>query len=134
MNADMATYAAFEGSTAPATLVADAGSSLPASPNAAYLSAFHTASSAPATPAPSGLSKVGSLLSPLMLVTLAALPVGREEEDEGDKSDRLSANGLSNGQGLKNGQATMHTAVTGSLFNPSDDPLHLELLRSSYAI
>nr|WP_298684460.1 transglycosylase SLT domain-containing protein [uncultured Dongia sp.] len=134
MNADMATYAAFEGSAAPATLVADAGSSLPASPNAAYLSAFRTASSAPTTAAPSGLSKVGSLLSPLMLVTLAALPVAREEDDEGNKSDRLSANGLSNGQGLKNGQGAMRTAVTGSLFNPSDDPLHLELLRSSYAI
>ncbi|MBK8157519.1 MAG: transglycosylase SLT domain-containing protein [Rhodospirillaceae bacterium] len=93
MNADMEAYAAFEGNTAPATIVADAGTALPASPNAAYAMAVRTASLENA-PVPGGSSggfgKVGSLLSPLMLVTLAALPVAREEEENGDKPRRLA--------------------------------------------
>ena len=131
MNADMEAYAAFEGNTTPATMVADAGTALPASPNAAYAMAFRTASlaSAPAPSAPSSsLGKVGSLLSPLMLVTLAALPVGREEEENGDKADRLGTRPAADETGFS------HAAASGSLFNRADDQLHLELLRSSFAI
>ena len=126
MNADMATYAALETPATVTTLVADAGTSLPSSPNAAYLAAFRPGSigtSASETTAPTGLGRVGSLLSPLMLVTLAALPVGRDEEDKGDRNDRLSY-----GQGLTS------TVEDGSLFNRSADPLQLELLRSAYTI
>ncbi|WP_374651628.1 transglycosylase SLT domain-containing protein [Dongia sp.] len=139
MNADMAAYASLEGDTTPASLtdtalVADSGvnsdaaialvTSLPASPNAAFFGNFRTVSSADTRTADAansgGFGKVGSLLSPLMLVTLAALPVGNEEEGEID--DRKSA--------ARVGNATQN----GSLFNRLDDPLHLDLLRSSAAI
>ena len=133
MNADMVAYAAFEGDVAPApeALVADAGgSALPASPNAAYAAAFRTASLATSRPSvpTNGFGKVGSLLSPLMLVTLAALPVGREEEGDGQESERQATRRANDENGAG------HAARTGSLFNRLDDPLHLELLRSSYAI
>ena len=133
MNADMEAYAAFEGGVAPSpevqVAVADAGgTALPASPNAAYATAFRTASLATSRPsAPTnGFGKVGSLLSPLMLVTLAALPVGREED--GQESERQATRRANDDNGAG------HAARTGSLFNRLDDPLHLELLRSSYAI
>jgi hypothetical protein len=129
MDADMATYAALKGGTSATTMVADTGTSLPTSPNAAYLTAFRSASigtTSASASAPSGFGKVGSLLSPLMLVTLAALPVGREEEGK--------PHALADGQGLTYGQGARRTAMDGSLFNSTDDPLHLELLRSSYAI
>lgn len=127
MNADMQTYAALEAPTAATTLVAEAGTSLPSSPNAAYLASYRPGAiggtMARETTAPSGLSRVGSLLSPLMLVTLAALPVGREDEENGDKNHHLSY-----GQGLTG------TVENGSVFSRNDDPLHLEMLRTAYAI
>lgn len=126
MNADMETYAAFENPASATTFVADAGMSLPSTPDAAYAAAFRSASmgaAATTTTSPSAFGRVGSLLSPLMLVTLAALPVGREEEEKSGTTGRLS-----NGYGLT------ATAEGGSLFSRTDDPLHLELLRSAYAI
>ena len=140
MNADMQTYAALESPSTTAAsgdvmTVADAGIALPPRPNAAYLAAFRTASTdsgSASAPAISGLSKVGSLLSPLMLVTLAALPVGRETDEQDDKNtNRIE---LSNGQGLTNRRELNKAAQDGSLFSRTDDPLHLELLRSSFAI
>lgn len=147
MNADMQAYASLEGAPAGATssdvamsagsalvALADTGTSLPASPNAAYLAAFRTAAtttSGTSTKETNGFSKVGSLLSPLMLVTLAALPVSREEDEQRDKN--ASQVELSDGQGLAKA-AKMGAARDGSLFNRTDDPLHLDLLRSAYAI
>lgn len=146
MNADMQAYASLESPSQEAasgdtTVLADTGTSLPPSPNAAYLAAFRTASLSTAgtstagtngSSKPGGFSKMGSLLSPLMLVTLAALPVSREEEDE-QVDKRAAPVELSDGQALakaaKNG-----TAQYGSLFNRNDDPLHLDLLRTAYAI
>lgn len=146
MNADMEAYASLEGTPTGATsgdvvsvALADTGTSLPASPNAAYLSAFRTATANPGgisamdtkATGTTGFSKVGSLLSPLMLVTLAALPVGREEDEQGDKNTKPVE--LSDGQGLAKA-AKMGAAQNGSLFNRTEDPLHLDLLRSAFAI
>lgn len=151
MDADMAAYASLkDDSTAPAstsnatlvaanaTLPADSNSaaaaiaatSLPASPNAAFFGNYRTiihpharlADTAVAdNSSSSSIGKVGSLLSPLMLVTLAALPVAREE-GESDERKAAAASRISD--------AARH----GSLFNRVDDPLHLDLLRSSAAI
>jgi hypothetical protein len=140
MNADMQTYAALESPATPAAAgdvmtVADAGIAFPSRPNAAYLAAFRTVSTdsgSASVPATSGLSKMGSLLSPLMLVTLAALPVGREADEQDDKNTHRVE--LSDGQGLTNSRELKKAAQDGSLFSRTDDPLHLELLRSSYAI
>lgn len=146
MDADMAAYASLEGNGA-ATVVADAGGSntdtvigsipgtsliaglsLPASPNAAFFGRLRTTLSPDsrldgATFADSGssnLGKVGSLLSPLMLVTLAALPVSGEDDGTKDKSAEQNA--------------PAPIAARGSLFNSLDDPLHLDLLRTASAI
>lgn len=149
MDADMAAYASLDDSTeAPAsiskaTLVADssgtapvyadpviAATSLPASPNAAFFGNYRTIIHPQArltdtaiadNSSSSSLGKVGSLLSPLMLVTLAALPVGREE-GESDERKAAAASRISD------------AARSGSLFNRVDDPLHLNLLRSAAAI
>jgi hypothetical protein len=67
-----------------------------------------------------------------MLVTLAALPVGREADEQDDKNTHRVE--LSDGQGLTNSRELKKAAQDGSLFSRTDDPLHLELLRSSYAI
>ncbi|WP_374383659.1 transglycosylase SLT domain-containing protein [Dongia sp.] len=139
MDADMAAYASLEGSGATAasatnsdagngtpTLVADNSfsNSLPVSPNAAFFGNFRTVGSIDRMVAESdssnGLGKVGSLLSPLMLVTLAALPVSGDEE-EGAKQDDVAKVGGAAAQG-------------GSLYNSLNDPLHLDLLRSAAAI
>ncbi len=138
MDADMAAYASLEsGGAAPSgeaqmnepALVAASSfaTSLPASPNAAFFGHYRTvgvggssrAADALSADANSGssLGKVGSLLSPLMLVTLAALPVSGDEEQSEDQKD--AAQNISN------------AARSGSLFNSLDDPLRLDLLRRS---
>lgn len=135
MDADMAAYASLEGGgagtaatasdTAP-TLVADNSfsNSLPVSPNAAFFGNFRTVGTIDRMVAESessnSLGKVGSLLSPLMLVTLAALPVGREEEEGSSQGDTAKLSGVA--------------AQNGSLYNSLDDPMHLDLLRSAAAI
>jgi hypothetical protein len=148
MDADMAAYAALEGDGS-ATAVADAGSdgtvigsipgtsliaglSLPAAPNAAFFGRLRTTLSpdsrldgaAYADAGSSGFGKVGSLLSPLMLVTLAALPVTGEDENT-DKTKSAADSSANTG-------AT--NVPGGSLFNSLDDPLHLDLLRTASAI
>ena len=147
MDADMAAYASLEDNAAAGTAVADAGSSdtvigsipgtslvaglsLPAAPNAAFFGRLSTtlspdsrldgATFADAGPS-SSLGKVGSLLSPLMLVTLAALPVSGEE-DNAEKNKQPAQD------------ASAPNAAGGSLFNRLDDPLHLDLLRTGSAI
>ncbi|MDY0870292.1 transglycosylase SLT domain-containing protein [Dongia rigui] len=144
MDADMAAYAALDehGSE---VAVADAGSgdtvvgsipgtslvaglSLPAAPNAAFFGGLRTTRSPDSRPdgtamadaGSSSLSRVGSLLSPLMLVTLAALPVSGE--DDGSRNDPADR------------EAPAANAAGGSLFNSLDDPLHLDLLRTASAI
>lgn len=130
MNADMEAYAGLEKPSTDTTLMADigTGTSLPASPNAAYLAAFRTVATPMGTaPAGStGFGKMGSLLSPLMIVTLAALPVGREDDDSDDKGNKPV--------GMSDGQALEKAAKGGSLLSRVDDPLRLDLLRSAYAI
>jgi hypothetical protein len=144
MDADMAAYASLEGNTTPTAVTNDTlvaindsdsnaiialATSLPVSPNAAFFGNFRTVANARPSDTvmadasgSSGLGKVGSLLSPLMLVTLAALPVGREEGADGDERKSAAAERIS------------AAAQDGSLFNRLDDPLHLDLLRSSSAI
>ncbi|MBI2253976.1 MAG: transglycosylase SLT domain-containing protein [Proteobacteria bacterium] len=142
MDADMAAYASLAGDggdiavasadssdtvigSIPGTSLV-AGLSLPAAPNAAFFGRLRTTLNSDsrldgATLADAGsssLSKVGSLLSPLMLVTLAALPVSGED----DGSDKEKA------------PAQQPQARGGSLFNGLDNPLHLDLLRGAPAI
>lgn len=74
----------------------------------------------------STVGRVGSLLSPLMLVTLAALPVARDDE-KGDKPKSLLDDSRSGGG---------HAGRSG-LFNPGSfgggaDPMQLDLLRAAY--
>jgi hypothetical protein len=148
MDADMAAYAALEGDGGGATL-ADAGSdgtvvgsipgtsliaglSLPAAPNAAFFGRLRTTLSPDsrldgatfADAGSGGLGKVGSLLSPLMLVTLAALPVTGEDES-GDKNQAPAQ---------PDANVPAANMPGGSLFNSLDDPLHLDLLRTASAI
>jgi hypothetical protein len=144
MDADMAAYAALEGNAVDST-VGDAGSSdpvigsipgtslvaglsLPAAPNAAFFGRLRTTLSpdsrldatAMTDAGSSSLGKVGSLLSPLMLVTLAALPVSGDDETARNKPAEQNA--------------PAPNAAGGSLFNSLDDPLHLDLLRTASAI
>lgn len=79
--------------------------------------------STPNTPEIRGFSRVGGLLSPLMLVTLAALPVGKDDtKDQQPKSL------------FGNDQASSSSLFDRDVFGNSADPLGIERMRSAYAL
>ena len=139
INADMETYAGLEdsnaGQPAPQLAAAVLSQSLangiaPANyfssltgPRAGAIAATHMAQS---QVPPSNVARVGSLLSPLMLVTLAALPVARDDE-KGDKpkslmDDKQSGGGNAGGSGV----------FKQGIFGGGADPMQLDLLRAAY--
>ncbi len=151
MDADMAVYASLEddgidtavdgagaaGDSAPGSISGSipgtslvAGLSLPAAPHAAFFGypRLNDVRVADARPT-SSIGKVGSLLSPLMLVTLAALPVANEDDDaeKNKQIDRSAPNHPTSNVPTSN-------VAGGSLFNSVDNPLHLDLLRTAAVI
>lgn len=83
-----------------------------------------TASATQNTPEIRGFSRVGGLLSPLMLVTLAALPVGKEDAKDQQPKSLFGNDQASSGSSLFDRDA----------FGNSNDPLGLERMRSAYAL
>lgn len=73
---------------------------------------------------PSGVARAGSLLSPLMLVTLAALPVSRDD-DKGDKPKSQSADQQS---GSDTG------SVGRNAFGAGANPMEFDLIRAAYTL
>lgn len=138
INADMETYAGLEdsnaGQAAPQLAAQVISQSLangvvPASyfrgvagPGAGAIAAMQMAQ--PDRP-PSNVAKVGSLLSPLMLVTLAALPVARDDE-KGDKHKSLIEDKKSDGNAGGSG------VFKQGVFGGGADPMELDLLRAAY--
>lgn len=154
INADMETYAALE--TAPADSTVDvAQAELPAADlsvpatqglttsgyfggvagaRAGLLNVAPGAVAAPATQVAAaqevrGFSRVGGLLSPLLLVTLAALPVAGDDEKDGKASSLFNR---------ENTQATTATATNAGLFSGmgmsgiSSDPLQAGLTQATF--
>lgn len=134
LNADMKAYAGFEDSLIEAPAIAVAAATPAPAAVGTYPGMIHPAGALALSSKPGsvtnagvaevrGFNRVGGLLSPLMLVTLAALPVGRDD-DKDDKSrnllgsDQPSAGGV---QGL-------------GLFGNDGGPLDLGIIRSAFAV
>jgi hypothetical protein len=135
INADMETYASLETSGVGAEAeITEAVASAPDIQSAkagaialAYLNG-NTATNSTSTqnsPEIRGFSRVGGLLSPLMLVTLAALPVGKDDAKD-DQPKSLFGNDRSSGTGS--------SLFDQDVFGNSRDPLGLERMRSAFAL
>ena len=138
IDADMKTYAGLEDSAGgqPTQQLASqvisqslANGIVPASyfrgvpaPSAGAIAAMQTAQ---ANRPSSNMARVGSLLSPLMLVTLAALPVARDD-DKGDKPKSLMDDKQSGGNAGGSG------VFRQGIFGGGGDPMQLDLLRAAY--
>lgn len=140
INSDMATYAGLEladtDTEVEIALASSAGgdASVPGITTSGYFGGVAGARAGMTTAAPGavaappmqtaalpevrGFSRVGGLLSPLMLVTLAALPVGRDDEKADQPTgDAPAAESKTGGSGLFN-EALFNQALAGNRIDP----------------